>query len=648
LSYVSIAAVLLLVAIIGYREARQFQVRFAEKELRGARERLEQLVDSWQDGVERQVVTWLREAARDADPAALEAFHRENVRYFDALYTWDASGLTFPVESAAEDVAALRAVPCLAKAAELPAGTDRVAVAAAYTRCVGRGKPGSLFAASQAVQYLLEADQPRAASELLDRLAPRGTLPLSSATARRTTMRQIAKLRIQASQAHEALGRPDLAELDILELAKDMAGQDAPAFGTVKDLYLWPMKADAERVGTGGLADADDGSWWRALRRWDAYEALAGRVEEGFDPPGIDQARLLIGGNYDTPWVLYAARLGMGDLHAAVQLDQRELAALLIRERTTRENRRYVSIRDATGRVVAGAKGPVLVEVPFERMVTHLHAVITTAYATGPAEKRKEYIALLAPFVVALVVGMLALAGVIRSDRALARLIERQREFVARVSHELKTPLAGIRLMAETLEMGAYRDDAQRERFTRQIVKESERLAMRVDEVIKSSTRPLVESPTKIDLAEMLRDVGERWRLLYEQAGARLDLDVPQSCHVVGLPGLLRDALTNLVDNALKYKREDRPLVATLRLRADRRWATVEVEDNGLGVPQDKRRAIFERFARVEGPGRGKAGGHGLGLSFVADAAHAHGGSIECREGAEGGARFVLRIRRRT
>lgn len=146
----------------------------------------------------------------------------------------------------------------------------------------------------------------------------------------------------------------------------------------------------------------------------------------------------------------------------------------------------------------------------------------------------------------------------------------------------------------------------------------------------------------------MVREVGERWRLLYEQAGARLDLDVPQSCHVVGLPGLVRDALTNLVDNALKYKREDRPLAATVRLRADRRWATVEVEDNGLGVPAEMRRSIFERFARVEGPGRGKAGGHGLGLSFVADAAQAHGGSIECKGGAEGGARFVLRIRRRT
>ena len=63
-----------------------------------------------------------------------------------------------------------------------------------------------------------------------------------------------------------------------------------------------------------------------------------------------------------------------------------------------------------------------------------------------------------------------------------------------------------------------------------------------------------------------------------------------------------------------------------------------------IGVPSGKRRSIFEPFARVEGPGRGKAGGHGLGLSFVADAVRAQRGSVECTDGIEGGARFTVRL----
>jgi signal transduction histidine kinase len=72
------------------------------------------------------------------------------------------------------------------------------------------------------------------------------------------------------------------------------------------------------------------------------------------------------------------------------------------------------------------------------------------------------------------------------------------------------------------------------------------------------------------------------------------------------------------------------------------------VLDNGLGVPADKREVIFEPFTRVEGPGRGAAGGHGLGLSFVANAARVHGGRAECRGLSRGGSRFILRIRRGT
>jgi signal transduction histidine kinase len=76
-------------------------------------------------------------------------------------------------------------------------------------------------------------------------------------------------------------------------------------------------------------------------------------------------------------------------------------------------------------------------------------------------------------------------------------------------------------------------------------------------------------------------------------------------------------------------------------------WCILEVADNGLGVPARLRKKVFERFMRVEGPGRGKTGGHGLGLSFVAETAEAHGGKVECLDGIDGGARFRLKLKSR-
>lgn len=113
-----------------------------------------------------------------------------------------------------------------------------------------------------------------------------------------------------------------------------------------------------------------------------------------------------------------------------------------------------------------------------------------------------------------------------------------------------------------------------------------------------------------------------------------------------GKVSTLRDAVSNLLDNALKYRREDRPLTVKVRAKVSGRHVLIEVEDNGLGVPAAMRTQIFEKFRRVEGPGRGMAGGHGLGLSFVSEAARVHGGTIECKESRMGGSTFVMRIRR--
>jgi len=109
----------------------------------------------------------------------------------------------------------------------------------------------------------------------------------------------------------------------------------------------------------------------------------------------------------------------------------------------------------------------------------------------------------------------------------------------------------------------------------------------------------------------------------------------------------MHDAIGNLLDNALKYRRPGIPGLCRVRTGVSGRWVIIEVADNGMGVPSDKRKLIFERFTRVEGPRRGKAGGHGLGLAFVAETAEAHHGLVECADGIDGGARFRIKLPRR-
>ena len=108
----------------------------------------------------------------------------------------------------------------------------------------------------------------------------------------------------------------------------------------------------------------------------------------------------------------------------------------------------------------------------------------------------------------------------------------------------------------------------------------------------------------------------------------------------MGDNNLLTDAINNLLSNALKYKKEDRELRCLVQVHLKGDYIEIAVVDNGIGVPISHRKKIFERFVRVESDNRGFSGGHGLGLSFVWEAAQAHRGSIRCLDGFDGGSNF--------
>jgi signal transduction histidine kinase len=193
--------------------------------------------------------------------------------------------------------------------------------------------------------------------------------------------------------------------------------------------------------------------------------------------------------------------------------------------------------------------------------------------------------------------------------------------------------------------MGAFGSDDERRSMAQRIVDEADRLSARVDEVLSVARERTIPDPVPFDPEEVLFEVIDQWGPRYDASGLELAAELDPTDMVSGDPVALRDAVSCLLDNALKYRREDRDDGKVwLVLAQDGQKVRIEVTDNGLGVPKAMRKSIFERFVRVEGPNRGKAGGHGLGLHQVQEIVKAHKGQIACADGVDGGARFVIHL----
>ncbi|TSE19675.1 Sensor protein RstB [Tepidimonas alkaliphilus] len=220
----------------------------------------------------------------------------------------------------------------------------------------------------------------------------------------------------------------------------------------------------------------------------------------------------------------------------------------------------------------------------------------------------------------------------------LEALVQAQRQLLAHASHELRSPLARLKLALELLD-GAPPEAAARHRA--EIARNVAELDALVGDILLAARLQAGDAPPAIpmqplDLRALVAEEGAA-------AGARLDLP-PRLDPVPGNARLLRRALRNLLDNARRYAPGEPPQV-TLRDGGDH--VELRVADRGPGVPAAERERIFEPFYRL--PGHAEAdGGVGLGLSLVRQIAQAHGGGVHCEDHPGGGACFVLRLPRRT
>ncbi len=235
---------------------------------------------------------------------------------------------------------------------------------------------------------------------------------------------------------------------------------------------------------------------------------------------------------------------------------------------------------------------------------------------------------------------------VLHNVTQIRRLEGMRRDFVANVSHELKTPLTAIRGFVETLVDDTEMEDVRRQHFMRRINDQTQRLSAIVTDLLTISR---IESGgtemerEALDLRDVARDCVRLLAPTAEAKGLQLTVELTEEpVRVLGDREALRQALSNLVDNALKYTPEGGKV--WLRVRTEERMAVAEVQDTGIGIsPQDQQR-IFERFYRVDKARSRELGGTGLGLSIVKHITLALGGRVSLDSSLGKGSTFRMEL----
>ena len=243
----------------------------------------------------------------------------------------------------------------------------------------------------------------------------------------------------------------------------------------------------------------------------------------------------------------------------------------------------------------------------------------------------------------------LLILGIILTLRATAReirLAEAKSTFVSNVSHELKTPLALIRLFAETLELGRVRSSDKAQEYYRIISNESRRLTQLINNILDFSR---IEAGRKeyqfetTDVAQVVREVVETYQYPLENAGFKIVTDIETDLADVRIDrDAMSQAVLNLVNNAVKYSDEVKKI--DIRVHATEGHIAVEVADKGIGIQTSEQEKIFEKFYRISTGLVHDRKGSGLGLALVEHIVKAHRGEIVVESALGKGSRFTVLI----
>jgi two-component system, OmpR family, sensor histidine kinase SenX3 len=247
------------------------------------------------------------------------------------------------------------------------------------------------------------------------------------------------------------------------------------------------------------------------------------------------------------------------------------------------------------------------------------------------------------------------IAGLVLNTTFLVREIKRNEQhdaFINAVTHELKTPIASIRLYLETLKTRNV-DEARRREFYDIMLADSERLLRTIEQVLRAGQHGVKKSKdqrVELDFAMLVAECAELTRTRHHLGADALNLqiaiDETVSAKVIGDPDELQTAVLNLMDNAIKYS--DKETRVDVRVETPgRQNVSLQITDNGIGIPREQLKRIFKRFYRAPGKLVGRIKGTGLGLFIVSSIVKKHGGRVFAESDGEGsGSTFTILLPR--
>jgi two-component system phosphate regulon sensor histidine kinase PhoR len=310
-----------------------------------------------------------------------------------------------------------------------------------------------------------------------------------------------------------------------------------------------------------------------------------------------------------------------------------------------------VNVVDSDGKIVFGpplGRGGLTLGRQFETTLYKwtLNVTMNSAeeLAAAVARRRLLEMVLVGLSSVVVIAGLFVILIAAERERRLSNL---KSEFVANVSHELKTPLALVRMFGELLQTGRADTEEKRKQYLSIIVNESDRLNSLIENVLDFAKVERGQAAYEFSPGRLAEPVGravEACRVRAERDGITLELTTEE------IPELLQDeraieiAVINLVDNALKYAPEGKRV--SVQLRSAGPYAEVRVVDQGPGIPVEDRKRIFERFVRGKSASGKQVRGSGIGLALVKHIAEAHGGAVRIDDAEPHGSIFTLRISR--
>ena len=573
-----------------------------ELRIQNTQEALRQFLEVWEEGVIAQLNFWTASITDESNIHQLESQWHQSTPWLEDVVMWNTEGWVYPFDKNEEPTAA-----CLSETPE-------------WMDCSDEDIESQNLASLRKAQYwLAKGDLERTQFILLSSTPPLRTslqeLDLSVNGTLHFIQRRFLLLQT------ETLGGPQNGGQALLQQSLDENNLiHGSLIGELLESLPISAKTDfpeiIDRLNRRGLM-------WQFLKE---YQPKAEVNNELVLYPIIEEGQPL----------LLAHITKTNGTHIAISLDIPTLMSTL----TTQRSGFKPVVLDSNNTIahpIDAESGTNWIQVPGPRLFPQYRV----ALADFPTDDLYiQIIITMMPIVLTGILGFIAIFGAWKADQKKMEFIERQQEFIARVTHELKTPLAGIQLMAESMQMTDH-DDIKP--FIDKILQESTRLGNRIDEVLQVAKDTEIKKKVRLDTEILLLEVYDNWAPRIQEVGGTIRTEY-ETCEILADEMLLKDAIENLLSNALKYRHPKRKLRCRLSIVPDGKWLEISVTDNGLGVPVGDRKRIFERFVRVEGDHRGFAGGHGLGLAFVSETAVVHNGWVACQEGFQGGTKIVMRM----